>query len=875
MKFKFSKNLDYQKEAIDAIVNIFDTGKNIVHVEKGFVLRNSAGAVIANDLEIDGDKIIKNVLAIQKANGIGLDSSLQRNDNLNDFSIEMETGTGKTYVYLRTIFELNQKYGLQKFIILVPSVAIREGVLKTIEQTKTHFRELYNIGFGSFAYDSGKLSQVREFVQSLDIQIMIMTVQSFAGNERLVMRQTPDRFHGEKPIDLIASTRPVVIMDEPQNMESDLSKEAIADLKPMFKLRYSATHKEIHNLVYRLTPVDAYKKGLVKKISVFGVQESDVGAFQFKVLNIETKKGEYPKAKVLMETKNAADGFELKEVIIKAGDDLERKSKNSKYANLEVQDVNAIHNRIELSDGNFYKLEAESENKEVIFRTQIHETIKSHFDKQEELGETIKVLSLFFIDKVHNYVASDGLIRTIFLEEFEKLKKNYSKFKNVDVNSVHKGYFANKKEKGQVIFQDTKGDSKLDKEAYDLIMKEKERLLSFSEPVSFIFSHSALKEGWDNPNIFQICTLRETHSLMKKRQEIGRGLRLAVDVNGDRVFDERVNILTVIANESYQGYVSRLQAEFIDAGYNETVDTTDAKEKRILVKTTKQYNSEEFKELWKRICKKTKFNLEVLTDKLLKESIEKINELDVRNPMVTIERGQIYFDNKNKIQMVRESNAVGFKIQHNVAVKNILKRISNDTSVTQKTIFDIISQVENIEILFKNPEEYIRSVILIIKNCLNNLLINEGLKYIPTGDIWELNLFEPFEALSSKSFPSTQSVFDRVLYDSEGERRFAQSLEHSPNVKVYTKLPRGFRIDTPLGDYIPDWAIVWQQNGKDKLYFVRESKFGYSNLEQELSLNELNKNECGKKHFAAIDVDFKVVEKEDLSDLISGHGIKY
>jgi len=793
---------------------------------------------------------------------------------VSDFSIEMETGTGKTYVYLRTILELNQKYGLKKFIILVPSVAIREGVLKTIEQTKEHFRELYNVGFGSFAYDSSKLSKVREFAQSLDIQIMIMTIQSFNSDDR-VMRQTPDRFNGESPIGLVAATKPVIIMDEPQNMASDLSQAAIADLKPLFKLRYSATHKEIINLVYRLTPVEAYKRGLVKKIAVFGVQADDASAFNFKVLNIETKKGEYPKAKVLVEVKNADGKFAVKEVVFKAGDELEKKTKNPKYVGLEVRDVNASRNRVELSDGKFYILEAESENKEAIFRTQIHETIKAHFDKQEELGEEIKVLSLFFIDRVHNYVANDGMIRTIFIEEFEKLKKNYDKFKKVDVGAVHKGYFANKKEKGEIVYQDTKGDSKIDKDAYDLIMKDKERLLSFSEPVSFIFSHSALKEGWDNPNIFQICTLKETHSLMKKRQEIGRGLRLALNVDGDRVYDSRINVLTVVANESYQRYVGQLQAEFIEAGYTQTLDTTDAKEKKVLVKTTKHLESADFKELWKRISKKTKYNLEVSTNKLIKEAVSKINELDIRNPMVTVERGQIFFDEKNRMQISREPGAAGMRINKNVVVENIVGRVARETGVTQKTVFAMLSELENLEILFKNPEEYVRSIILITESCLNNLLINEGLKYIPTGDTWEMSLFEPFEALSSRSIPSRLSVFDRVLFDSDGERKFAEALEGSRYVKVYTKLPRDFRIDTPLGDYIPDWAIVWQENGKEKLYFVRETKFGYKNTEQELSLNELQKIICGKRHFAAIGVDFKVVEKEDLSDLIGGRGIRY
>src|SRR3989344_8128078 len=323
MKFKFNKNLEHQTDAINAIVDVFDTGRNLMKVEESFTLR-SASKIISNELEVYPKSILENLQTIQKQNKI--DSITETADGISsmDFSIEMETGTGKTYVYLRTILDLNKKYGLKKFIILVPSVAIREGVLKTIEQTKDHFRELYNVGFNSFAYDSGKLSQVREFAQGLDLQIMIMTIQSF-NSDTTVMKQTPDRFYGERPIDIVAETHPVIIMDEPQNMESELSKSAIDDLKPICKLRYSATHKNIHNLVYRLSPVDAYVNGLVKKVEVYGAETGVVGDFIFKVKEIITKKGESPKAKVELEVKDASGTYVKKEVLLKAVDDLGQK----------------------------------------------------------------------------------------------------------------------------------------------------------------------------------------------------------------------------------------------------------------------------------------------------------------------------------------------------------------------------------------------------------------------------------------------------------------------------------------------------------------------------------------------------------------------
>ncbi|TSC99603.1 MAG: type III restriction enzyme [Parcubacteria group bacterium Greene1014_20] len=862
-------NAYLQLDAIKAIVGIFDAGKNIFQEEKSFGL-SASGAIIGNELDIDEALILKNIRAIQKENQI---DPVSETLGTLDFSIEMETATGKTYVYLRTILELNQKYGLKKFIILVPSVAIREGVLKTIEQTKFHFREIYNVGFGAFAYDSSKLSKVREFTQSLDIQIMIMTIQSFNSDDR-VMRQTPDRFSGDSPLELIASIRPVIIMDEPQNMESELSKSAISDLRPLFKIRYSATHKELHNLMYRLTPADAYRRGLVKKIQVFGVKEYNPGAFAFKVNSIEIEKGMFPKAKVLIEIKNAAKEFETKEMVLKAGDDLFRKTKNEKYTGLIVNDVNAQFGRVELSNGNYYKLEAETENKAVIFRTQIRETIKAHFDKQESLGDSIKVLSLFFIDKVDNYVYSDSLIRNIFIEEFNYLRKNYPRFSHVNVSSVHRGYFASKKSKGETIYQDTRGDSKLDKDAYDLIMKDKERLLSFAEPVSFIFSHSALKEGWDNPNIFQICTLRDSQSIMKKRQEIGRGLRLPVDVEGNRIFDSNINVLTVVANESYEEYVSKLQDEFRESGYDDVPEADNAKEKKIKVKlNSKQLESDDFKELWRRISQKTEFQIQIDSSELIRQSVEEINKLDVSSISARVGRGNVFFDEKNQVQAVFAGQSIGEKLEKYVVVGNIVARIARETELTKKTILNILNRVENLSLYFENPEECIRSVVGIIRNIFQNLSMGTGLQYTPTGETWSVSVFDEFESFSSKVLSAKKGVYDHTAFDSHGELNFIRSLENSSSIKVYAKLPRNFKVSTPWGEYIPDWAIVWNPNpnsvGQERLYLVRETKFGYRNLDRQLSDIEKQKIKCAEKHFEAIGFDdFAVAEKENLSDLL-------
>lgn len=890
MKFKFSKNLEYQLEAINSIVDIFETGKNFTKEKDNFLINPSQ--IVGNVLELDENRISKNLKLIQEKNKIEFSDTeedvflaledgnylttekgekivLGKTKNLTDFTVEMETGTGKTYVYLRTIFELNKKYGLKKFIILVPSVAIREGVLKTLEQTKEHFKEIYNENYSYFAYDSDKLSQVRDFATAYNIVIMVMTIQSF-NSDTNVMRQTPDRFYGDRPLDLIAQTKPVIIMDEPQNMESELSKSAINDLNALFRLRYSATHREIHNLVYRLSPVEAYKQGLVKKIQVYGVTYLDSNNLIFKLKDINIQNRSLI-ANVLLEVKKADGKYSYKTFNLKAGEDLYLKTKNDKYKDLFISDINKIENFVELSNGTQYKLE-ESENKIDLFRAQISETIKSHFIKQKNLGSEIKVLSLFFIDKVANYV-NNGILLKIFEEEFEKYKKNYEFFKEKDVKKVHKGYFANKKVKGIIEYKDSTGrDSKEDKEAYNLIMKNKEQLLSMQEDVCFIFSHSALKEGWDNPNIFQICTLRETQSEMKKRQEIGRGLRLPLDVNGNRIYDEQTNILTVVANESYEEYTESLQTEFDDAGYSGNAPKPANMRERRTVKTTNFLKNDDFKKLWDIISQKTNFAIELDTNKVINNSVNEINKLNIGKLAITVSRVDISFNDNNKIKTTYIGDSVASMPKNEIKIDNATERITKETGLTRHTILEILNKINNLELIFENPEEFIRSVSLIILNEVNDLIINESIKYIPKSESWEITLFKEFDSYLNRLIESNKSPFDYIEFDSDGEKEFAESLESSTAVKVYTKLPRGFYIDTPLGEYRPDWAIVWSENGEDKLYFVRETKFGVNGINKDEVFRNLRDEEkkkilCGKKHFESIGVDFNIVVKKDLSDV--------
>ncbi len=875
MKFKFSKNLEYQLDAINAIVGVFEGGNGVREDEGKFALR-SAG-IVANEVDVAPMRILQNLRSVQEQNGI-----LPMAENLEsmDFSVEMETGTGKTYVYLRTILELHKKYGLKKFIILVPSVAIREGVLKTIEQTDEHFAGMYgaHLKRHAFVYDSGKLSGVRDFGQSPYLQVMIMTIQSFNGDTK-IMKQTPDRFHGERPIDMVAETRPVVIMDEPQNMESELSKSAIEELKSLCKLRYSATHKNIHNLVYRLSPVDAYVNGLVKKVEVYGAETDIAGDFIFKLKEVVTKKGESPKARVLFEVKNTDGTYAKKEALLKAGDDVFVKSKkNQKYAELFVREVD-VRSGVELSNGVVYPVVADivADNlfgKEALFRSQIRETIKSHMRKQAELGGRIKVLSLFFIDEVKNYRGESPLIKKIFEEEFDAIKIRHEHFKSVEVSAVHDGYFSQDREKENRKSADVGTIGKREKLTFDLIMKNKEQLLSFSEPISFIFSHSALKEGWDNPNIFQICTLIETKDDFTKRQKIGRGLRLPVDVNGDRSTDSKINVLTVVANESYQDFAESLQKEYTDAGYAGAPKPANTRE-RVAIKFKKVFatDNEDFKKLWEIIKQKTVYNVALDTSMLVRDCVERINnEISGGNIAVIINKAQIAIDKNGKIKTIYQNQSVGEALSHDIKIGNVIDRIAKETELTRKTVFEILSAVSNSRFLFENSEDYMRSVVEIIRGGKSDLMVNDGLQYLPTKDVWQMELFTDCDGYVSRALLSEKSIYDHILFDSEGEREFAESLEQDGTIKLFAKLPGWFTVDTPLGDYNPDWAIVKDDGDGKKLYLIRETKFGGEHqtareILANLRPSESKKIKCAEKHFKTIGADFAVATRKDLSDL--------
>ncbi len=588
MKFKFNPKIPYQNECINSVVNLFE-GQNKTRLEFGLPSLNLATLPlnnnedeykggIGNRLEINDEDIFNNLHNIQNLNFLQNTNVLE--DDLLNFVIEMETGTGKTYIYLKTIFELNKNYGFTKFIIVVPSIAIKEGVIKTLDMTKSHFKSLYeNISYDYFLYDSSNLSDIHSFTSNSTIQIMIINIDSFNKNSNKkdgninIIHRPNDALEGHKPIDLIRSTNPIVIIDEPQSSyNTEKAVDAVHSLNPLFTLQYSATPKKLYNPIYKLDAVDAYEQHLVKSIEVASIRSQDYHNDTF-IRLIELNRRNSISAKVELDID--VDGYIKRDIkTIKHGDDLSssKLTNREEYSNFIVDEINCtednefIHftNGVELKINDVVGDLPDNEIK----RQQIQQTIIEHLDKELKLNpDNIKVLSLFFIDKVSNYRSSKegekGKYAIMFEEEYNRLIKSDKykelRYHDVPVEEVHEGYFSQDK-KGN--YKDTTGKSNADNDTYNLIMKNKEELSDITKNnLRFIFSHSALKEGWDNPNVFQICTLNQTKSTSKKRQEIGRGLRLCVNKNGERIHDESINILTVIANESYKEFAENLQQE--------------------------------------------------------------------------------------------------------------------------------------------------------------------------------------------------------------------------------------------------------------------------------------------------------------------------
>lgn len=889
LKLQFDNALVYQQDAVQQAVDLFE-GQPIMGGE--FQLDTTgmfnSELWVWNYICLSDDAILDNLKKIQERfntqkihnKSLGLDTEtdwlwlipISKQFEWMHFSVEMETGTWKTYVYLKTIYELNKTYGFKKFIIVVPSIAIKEWVLKNLQITAEHFGKEYDIKtMKYFVYDSKKPNVLRDFAVSNDLRIMIMNIDAFNKKDSNKIYQNLDSMNGVRPIDLIKWTKPILIVDEPQNMESATAKSAMAELDYSFTLRYSATHKEIYNQIYRLTPIDAYDMWLVKKIEVNSVVTWENNNQAYVELVKVSAAAKDIKATIVIDIETK-DGVVRKKMTAKVNDDLYNLSNNrEEYGDgyyIAAIDPTSWYESIEFTNGVQVSINNSNDSmKEELVKTQIRETVREHFEKEKKLKDKwIKVLTLFFLDKVSNYrLHTDSWFELwsyakIFEEAYNELSKRpqYSGLSSHWVQDVHNWYFSQDK---KWLLKDTAWNSAADDDTYNLIMKDKEKLLDMNTPLRFIFSHSALREWRDNPNVFQICTLNESKSEGKKRQEIWRWLRLPVDQDGQRIFDPFVNRLTVIANESYDTFCKDLQKQISDETGIDFWNRIKNANKKTYAKLKKEVmlNDENFKELWNRIKQKTKYSVNFATDQLIKDASEKIKNMkQITPPKITAE--------KVGIDMTYEwitgsllTSRVYVNTSKDLPVPDVLSWLQSKTFLTKTTILEILKQSWRLSDILRNPQMFLDLVLKEIKIVLADHMV-DGIQYEKiAGDYYEMRLFEDEDVvwyLEDNMFPVNKSIYDHVVVDSKTiEYPFAKDLESMEQVKFFIKLPAWFKIDTPIGTYNPDRAVVFED--ESKVYFVAETKW-------QISLDLLRGSEekkilCWEKHFAAIwGVEYKV-----------------
>jgi type III restriction enzyme len=884
MEIRFEGDQEYQLDAIGAVVQLFE-GQPLLETE--FVLSEGGIGAIANELDLSDDDLLANVRSVQEENDLPSDDELapieqqieaatgDESARWFNFSVEMETGTGKTYVYIRTALELYQRYGMRKFIIVVPSVAIREGVLKTLRMTEQHLRDLYgNPPYRYYAYSSDTLNVVRQFALSDGIELMVMTIDSFNKASNII-RQPTDRLQGETPLHLIQATRPILILDEPQNMETELRVDALSHLNPLLALRYSATHRNPYCLIYRLTPADAYRQQLVKQIDVAGVErEADANQVFLRLDSISAGKRTVS-AKLAIHKLMAGGVVREKVVTVRNGDRLVDKATRPEYEGFDVDEIIPDYgirftNDIEVRLG-----EARGADREAIFEAQIRYTVEEHLRKQARLKEAgLKVLSLFFIDRVANYTDDEGLIRVLFDKAFTDLRDRFPEWKGRAPEEVRSAYFAEKRRRsGDVEAFDSSGRAVEDERAYDLIMRDKEQLLSFDEPVAFIFSHSALREGWDNPNIFQICTLNQTRSEVRKRQEIGRGVRLPVNQAGDRVRDPALNVLTVVANESYEQYVSTLQAEITDEfGADGLPPKPGNARQRGTARLVKAHQLKpEFQELWNRIKHKTRYAVAIDSDRIVNDVVPELDRLTIKPLRVTLRKGRVRVSaddlfGAQQVAATRTAMELGPAVLPNVVdlVTHLLEHSAPPIRLTRETLAEIFRRCSNRRAALANPHEWAMLASRVIREKLADQLV-DGIKYEKLNEWYELTQFQ-LEILAWEQYliPADRSLYDHVVFDSDVEKKFVQDLEQREDVKLYIKLPNWFKVPTPVGEYNPDWAIVVESVDeaglpKETVYLVAETK-GHTERGK-LRPSEQRKIDCAERHFEdALGVDYRVVK---------------
>jgi type III restriction enzyme len=947
------------------------------------------------DLVMTELQVLANIKDVQRRQNLPISDKLVASAGCRiNLDIEMETGTGKTYCYIKTIFEMNKRYGWSKFIIMVPSIAIREGVHKSLQITADHFTESYGKKARFFIYNSKRLHELESFSSDAGINVMVINIQAFAarGADNRRIYEELDDFQSRKPIDVIASNRPILILDEPQKMEGAATMEALPKFKSLMILRYSATHKTQHNRVHRLDALDAYNQKLVKKIAVRGIQTRGLaGTNAYLYLEgIEISK-KAPVARLEIEVKLASGEIKRQLKRLEFRDDLSAESGElDQYRDgFTISQIDARNDTVEFTNGLVLRAgEATGDVSERdIRRIQIREAIKAHLDKEKQLfAQGIKVLSLFFIDEVAKYrdyaqPDENGEYARVFEEEYELLKAEYlaelaidnegyrKHLAGIEAAKTHNGYFSIDKKTNR-LKDPAVGARSVDSDdvdAYDLILRDKERLLSFAEPTRFIFSHSALREGWDNPNVFVMCMLKHSDNTVSRRQEVGRGLRLSVDQNGDRMDNPAVvhdiNVLTVVANESYKNFVAGLQKEIADtltsrprkateAYFTGKTITTDAGPVEITPAMAKQiyrylmkndysddadqitsayhqakdagtlaalpddlkghadqifqiidsvfsdsqlpkvedgrkpktnplnenFEKKEFQDLWRRINQKAVYRVEFDSEELVRKCVSALDsQLRVTPLQYTVQRG-IQGDGLTDEQLKAGD---GFALTgstterggsvHSLVKYDLLGKIAENTEVTRKTAADILTGIQaSVFGQFKeNPEHFIAEASRIIAEQKATMVI-ERLAYDGLAKRYDVDIFtanQTGQDFSKASAKLKRHVYDYVVTDSEIERKFADELDTASEVVVYAKLPRGFLIPTPVGDYNPDWAISFKEGSVKHIYFVAETKGTMSSMK--LREIENTKIACARKFFD--EIGRRVTEDQVKYDVVTSY----
>lgn len=897
IEIKFEANEQYQLDAINSVVDIFAGQEGL---SQGFTTSSDldgagGGAlfdevVFGNSLALQDSTLEANLRRVQDrpvhqedgpevpAIAEGLRTSLTRGHGGLDFSVEMETGTGKTYVYLRTVAELNKKYGYTKFVIVVPSIAIREGVLSSLRLLREHIRELYDgLQFDSYVWDPRFPTRVHQFATASHLQIMVINIDSFTKETNIMNKVDPDRLNGYAPIEYLRACHPIVIMDEPQNMETPVRQEAIRSLSPLCKLRYSATHRDLKHLVYRLTPVDAYDLRLVKRVGVLSItKDEDLNDAYVEVTKINaTPGGVTATAKVHKATRQ---GTKLTQITLRKDMDLyEESGQRSIYQGWSIEDIHAGQDGrpgyVEFSNGRHVRegLGTGSET-EQHQRLMIRQAVESHFEKELQLKlqqrrgmvpAAIKPLTLFFIDRVANYAPEDGKFRQWFEQEYAFTRSD-ARFRSLtmpDINDVHDGYFATTPKgvpKDIAFGRDTKDAES----AFERIMQNKERLLSFEEPLRFIFSHSALVEGWDNPNVFTICNLQDGKSEMRKRQQIGRGLRLPVMANGERCRVDEINMVTVIAYEEFSKFAGDLQKEIEDeTGVSFAGRISDLKKDKIKLKLKEQVlNDPIFQQLWDKISRKTTYQLEFETKDVVAEAVKRINEMEKLEPIK-------FRISKTEVDIKADGVGAGdhrdrgtVEVEGARKLPDVVGELSGRLPLSRATIVRILNEIDNLDQVKVNPSVFIDKVEAAINQALYNE-VAKGIVYRPKGnERWSAELFRTAhqdETVAKADFvvPVSKSLTEQVVCDSKVEVAFAEFLEQRDDVPLFLKLPHWFKIDTPLGNYNPDWAFVRKESEGHFLYLVRETK-GTDTIENLQWETEGWKIKFGEAHFNALKVDY-------------------